>query len=441
MKKRAALYVRVSTKEQKVHGISVNSQIAALKEYCDEHDYSVVDVYNDAGISARKKYTKRPALLRLLDDCKHNKVDVILFTRLDRWFRAVADYYEVQSILDDCKVAWRTIWEDYETETSQGIFKVNIMLSVAQAEADRDSEKIKSVLDYKRQKGEYTGGNLPYGYTVIDKKVVKDPKTRDMIEDMFKYYFATFSKSATATYIIDKYNPPQTFTSIHRMIANEAYTGKIYGIENFCEGYITKEEYEKLLSVSNEKHYRSGIKRTYIFSGLMRCPICGYKLAGRNKKNIYKSYRCDGPIKRHKGVSRAEKKLEKYMLENLSNELDSYILTLESNKKNNSKDNGKKIKQLTSELGRINLMFEKGRITEEYYDKRYEEVESQLKELKKETNVAELEHCKQLKASLPDGWQEMYKTLDDSEKQVFWKNIVKEIKISSDAYVESIIFF
>lgn len=109
MKKRVALYVRVSTQEQKKHGLSVDSQITALKEYCTKKKYTVVDVYSDAGISARKKYTKRPELLRLLGDCEQKKIDLILFTKLDRWFRSVADYYEVQSILEKVKVPWKAI--------------------------------------------------------------------------------------------------------------------------------------------------------------------------------------------------------------------------------------------------------------------------------------------------------------------------------------------
>lgn len=84
--KRAALYVRVSTQEQKNSGLSVDSQIDALEKYCEEQGYMVAGIYNDAGISARKKYTKRPALLRLLEDCKKHEIDIILFTRLDRWF-------------------------------------------------------------------------------------------------------------------------------------------------------------------------------------------------------------------------------------------------------------------------------------------------------------------------------------------------------------------
>ena len=181
--KRAALYVRVSTQEQKNSGLSVDSQIDALEKYCEEQGYTVAGIYNDAGISARKKYTKRPALLQLLEDCKKHEIDIILFTRLDRWFRAVAGYYEVQNVLDACKVPWRAIWEDYETETSQGIFKVNIMLSVAQAEADRDSEKIRSVMEFKRNNKEYIGGKVPVGYRIEGKKIVKDEKTYRIVVD------------------------------------------------------------------------------------------------------------------------------------------------------------------------------------------------------------------------------------------------------------------
>ena len=86
--KRAALYVRVSTQEQKNSGLSVDSQIDALEKYCEEQGYTVAGIYNDAGISARKKYTKRPALLRLLEDCRQCKIDIILFTLLARSHKA-----------------------------------------------------------------------------------------------------------------------------------------------------------------------------------------------------------------------------------------------------------------------------------------------------------------------------------------------------------------
>lgn len=185
---RAALYVRVSTEEQKVRGLSIEAQEAALREWANKHEYAIVGVYNDAGISARKKYTNRPALQKLLIDIEDGKIDVILFTKLDRWFRNIADYYQVQEILDKHNVRWKTIHEDYDTVTASGRLKVNIMLSVAQDEADRDSERIKAVFEAKRAKGEVVTGSVPTGYIVKDKKLEKDPRWQPILETFFDMF-------------------------------------------------------------------------------------------------------------------------------------------------------------------------------------------------------------------------------------------------------------
>jgi len=115
---RVALYIRVSTEKQKLHGLSVEAQTAALDAWAKSVGVAVAGHYVDAGISARKKADKRPALQRLLQDVREGRIDLIVFTKLDRWFRNVGEYYKVQEILDDHKVAWRAIHEDYETATA-----------------------------------------------------------------------------------------------------------------------------------------------------------------------------------------------------------------------------------------------------------------------------------------------------------------------------------
>lgn len=444
--KRAALYVRVSTQEQKNSGLSVDSQIDALEKYCEEQGYVVAGIYNDAGISARKKYTKRPALLQLLEDCRQRKIDIILFTRLDRWFRAVAGYYEVQNVLDACKVPWRAIWEDYETETSQGVFKVNIMLSVAQAEADRDSEKIRSVMEFKRNNKEYIGGKVPVGYRIEGKKIVKDEKTRGIIEDMFEYYFRTFSKAGTADYILSKY--PDfviTRTRLVKIMSSPAYRGEMYGVKNYCEPYITEEQAQKINEVSSQKTWTDCKRRIYIFSGLMKCPLCGCRLSGcaiGKKGKKYKVYHCPHSVaQKHKTYTRSEKKLETYMLEHIEEKIQLDVLKAEGRVKVSGNDVEKRKKKLSSELGRINKMYEKGRITEEYYDERYEAISKELKELSQTAATEELETKKKIQSRFPDGWKDMYMQLDEQGRQVFWKSIVKEIKISPNEFVEDIIFF
>ena len=145
--KQVFLYVRVSTEEQAMHGLSIEAQTAALESWARENGNKVVGVYTDAGISARKPASKRPALQRLLEDVRAGKGELVVFTKLDRWFRNISEYYKVQEVLERHNVDWKTIHEDYDTSSASGRLKINIMLSVAQDEADRTSERIKAAFD------------------------------------------------------------------------------------------------------------------------------------------------------------------------------------------------------------------------------------------------------------------------------------------------------
>ena len=59
---RVALYIRVSTMEQKINGLSLEAQREALEKYAKEKGYSIVDIYADEGITARKQLSKRKEL-------------------------------------------------------------------------------------------------------------------------------------------------------------------------------------------------------------------------------------------------------------------------------------------------------------------------------------------------------------------------------------------
>ena len=192
---RVALYIRVSTEEQAKFGISLAAQEDSLLRYAQEHGYKIVQIYRDEGNSARKPVSKRPVMLQLLDDVKAGKIDRILFTKFDRWSRNVREYHNVQAILDAHGVTWQAILENYDTLTADGRLRVNIMLSVNESEADRDSERIKFVFQGKRIRKEwcFTGGpdKWPYGYMpeVIDgvKRCVKNPETAPIVQDFWDY--------------------------------------------------------------------------------------------------------------------------------------------------------------------------------------------------------------------------------------------------------------
>ena len=77
---RIALYARVSTEEQAIHGLSIEAQSEALEEWAKQEHANVVGTYIDAGISARKPASKRPSMQRLLADIERGKIDMVVFT-------------------------------------------------------------------------------------------------------------------------------------------------------------------------------------------------------------------------------------------------------------------------------------------------------------------------------------------------------------------------
>lgn len=437
--KKAALYVRVSTEEQKRHGISVDSQITALKAYCSDNNMKVYKIYNDAGISARKRYTKRPALLELIDDCENGKIDIILFTKLDRWFRSVGDYYEVQNKLDECKVPWQAIWEDYETVTSSGIFKVNIMLSVAQSEADRTSERIKQTFEYKRAKGEYVGGNkAPIGYKRDGKNHVFNEKEYDGTKAFFETYEATFSMK-NAIEAAKEHGVIINSNIATRMLTHSNYYGiTTTGAE--CPAYITKEQYDLFQQHRLRKVRTSRKNNKYIFSGMLKCGCCGCNLiSGRTRQKrkdgtyseyIYYSCRNHERYTNCSGASITEKFLENYLIDKLDEELSEYIVTCTFTSET---DNAARISALKSKMKRIGDRYENDEITIDDYKAKTADIKAEIEELEKQPTRASYQ--------LPSNWKDIYLELDIEHRHAFWLHILKHVEINGFSCKTPILFF
>ena len=244
--KRAALYARVSTEEQAQHGVSLDAQKERLTQYAKENNLTIVDYYVDEGISARKRYTRRPEFMRMIDDVKQKKIDVVLFVKLDRWFRNIADYYEVQAILDEYRVQWIATEEDYDTTTANGRLALNIKLAIAQDESDRTSERIKFVFSNMVKEGRVISGMTPLGYDIENKKPVINESEAELVRDMFNKYIDCRSMKATSRYIFAKYGKSIDMKSMKHMLTNRWYIGEAYEIKNWCPAII--DEHTLILS-------------------------------------------------------------------------------------------------------------------------------------------------------------------------------------------------
>lgn len=436
---RCAIYDRVSHDLQVEQGLSLDTQKEILTEYALSHGYEIVDYYVDEGLTARKKLQNRKEFMRLLNDIKADKIDLVLVTKLDRWFRNVKDYHNTQSILEEHRCNWKTVLEDYDTSTADGQLKINIMLAVAQNESDRTSERIKVVFEHKKRNQEHLNGPIPFGYKNVNKHLQKNPETSEITEDIFRYYFTCFSKRSTIFYSKNKYGDQSpTHYQINKMLTSEVYAGMRYGRAGYCEPYITLEQHQTILKVCNAKTY-AATNEPYLFSQLIKCPYCGSNFTGFKKYHkckdgavtTYKRYRCSKKFESHpSGACITESVIEDYLLDHVYPELNHTIYELQNIEKETApqRDNTLKVK---TEMERLNILFQKGRISMEYYDEQYEKLE---KSLTKETNIITVDSYRHIQKKLTGNWRKVYDQLDYAHRKVFWKSILEAIYIDKKTH-------
>ena len=102
------------------------------------------------------------------------------------------------------------------------------------------------------------------------------------------------------------------------------------------------------------------------------------------------------------------------------------------------------VKDLQTELDRLNYSWQKGRIKSvEEYDKKYDEIVAKIAEA--ESAVQEKpKDFSHIKETLSGGWKGIYEALDNDHKRAFWRSFVKEIHIdwgASKKDIEDITFF
>jgi site-specific DNA recombinase len=158
---RTIAYVRVSTDKQAEHGVSLDAQRAKLDAYAALYDLELVAVEVDA---TSAKDLARPALTRALAELRAGRADALLVVKLDRLTRSVRDLGE---LVDRCtREGWAllSVGDAVDTRTAAGRLVLNVLASVAQWEREAIGERTAAAMRWKRDAGEYTGGEVRYGY-------------------------------------------------------------------------------------------------------------------------------------------------------------------------------------------------------------------------------------------------------------------------------------
>lgn len=423
--KHAALYLRVSTSHQVSDGQSLEAQERTLRDYVANHpDLILVDTYIDYGISGTKM--DRDELQRLLSDVENGKIDLILFTRLDRFFRSVRHLMNTFDFLDKHGCEWRAVEEHHDNSTPTGKLTLTILAAFAQMESDMDSARIRDVMRHKRTKKEWPGWKVPYGFRLVDKHAVADPDRAPIVQRLF----ADYIRHNNISRLIRDYAPyglPHSSASMKTLLSNTAYIGEKYGIPDFCEPIIDRATFEtvqRLLPMNIKKSQ----KHTYIFTGLVRCPSCGRIMnVGVTGPGNWAQYKCRyalvGQCDYHK--YHGETKIEKYLLSTVKDDLEKRYLRIKSVKQT---DNSEQIARLHRKIDRLKDLYVDELIDMETYKADLEKYRAEIHALETPQEV----HTEAIEKLLKHNVFEIYQTLDRAQKRRLWRSVIKSITPQSD---------
>ncbi len=391
----AGLYIRVSTEDQAREGFSLKEQEKRLRAMCEYKGYEVYKIYKDSGISA-KTGNYRPAFEELLQDIKDKKCNTIVVLKLDRLTRSVYDWENILKFLEENDAYLDCANDDINTTNANGKMISRILTSVSQQEIERTSERTKVGLAGAIKEG-HIPARAPLGYKHIDKKLVPDPLTKDIVIRIYDLYFEGKSYYNIATIFNEEQVLGKTNwkdTGILRIISNEVYKGDyVHGkrtnhptyYKDVVEPIISKEMWEncQVQKKKNQKNYMR--TQTYIFLQKLKCPKCGRILAGGASHKIksdkwYFYYRCEN-CKNNIHEDKIEEKIKNLLADILEydNVVNEFFLPVLKSKVDNPKEQLKKeLKNLNNKKERIRKAYIDELFTEEEFKKESKIIENQI---------------------------------------------------------------
>ena len=312
-KVRCVIYTRKSVDdglEQEFNSLDAQRQAAECFIESQKFKGWVLDKkrYDDGGYSGGT--LARPAMQELLQDAAEGKFDVIVVYKIDRLSRSIVDFAELIKKFDAYGVSFVSVTQDINTSTSSGRMMLNILMTFAQYEREIIAERIKDKMSASRKLGKWVGGSVPFGYKVVNKRLVVDEHEAPVVVRIFKEY-ATTGRIKDIAYRLREENFKRSngkelhIPTIRSLLKNQTYIGNVVYDGNVYKGehepIISKELWDKAQQVCSDKHiykieHEGNNEPTNLYSGIIRCGHCDSSMitvSGRNNNRIYRYLICN----------------------------------------------------------------------------------------------------------------------------------------------------
>ncbi len=295
-KRKAVIYTRVSTDEQKEKGFSLQDQYAKLVNYCERNDIEILEHFQDEHSA---KNFNRPEFKRFLDIVKQKiiKPDLFLCVRPDRFSRNLENTLKMLSEFRKLNIEFKTLENHTDLDTPENYLPFIINNVLPQIENERRGLNTKRGMRQAMREGR-TMGRPPIGYLndKVNKTIIKDPVNAPLIQKGFELIAqGVLPIEEVRRKLIElglKRCCKQNFLNLVR---NPYYYGLIIipawkdepeeHIIGKHEPLINKELFEEVQAViSGRRKSTTPVLLTrreeLPLAGILYCEICGRKLTG-----------------------------------------------------------------------------------------------------------------------------------------------------------------
>ena len=314
---RIAAYCRVSTDSEDQQ----NSLMAQMRYYknflADSETERLVFVYADEGITGTRM-DKREEFQRMLKDCRRGKIDRIIVKSISRFARNTKDCLSVLRELKLLGISVMFEKENIDTVNITDEIMVTIMGGLAQEESSSISKNVRWSIRSKMKNGTVKFHSAPLGYDLYEGNLIINKREAEIVKSIYKMFLSgmgydSICRELNESKVIKNDKGTKWFLASIQFLINEMYIGdslwqknyntsmpykkvrnkgelEKYYINNTHEAIITKEEFEKVQElIEQRKHSNKNLINNYPLSKKVYCGECGslFKRRFKNEKSYW----------------------------------------------------------------------------------------------------------------------------------------------------------
>ena len=300
--KTAFVYARYSSERQTEQ--SIEGQIHVCNDYAERNNIQILDYYIDRAMTGTND--NRKDFQRMLKTCASRPCDYILVYKLDRFSRNKYEMAIHRKTLKDYGIKILSAMENIP-DSPEGIILESLLEGMAEYYSVELAQKVKRGQAESLLKGHWVGGQVPYGYIAVDKKLQIEEREAEIVRYIYQQYadgviVKDIIAELTARGIYNK-GKPFTRNTIYYMLANVKYSGAFYFndvcYDNICPRIVPDFLFQRVQRIIEKNKFgKKSLDAPYLLKGKVFCGYCGRTMNAEcgtgYSGGIKRYYKCGG---------------------------------------------------------------------------------------------------------------------------------------------------